>query len=372
MKIAAAEPPAPMQGRAAGKLEKFSAPAPPEPVASLVVPARVMRRELAAPPVPRAPLVVVRQRAAQKELSELKALIPERALASAEGKPGARENLAELHQKISATEFEIGCNPAAREFAIPLDQAAAAAWSAEVQALEPADIVAGITRDQCAPQMPRWFRLRHQRRRSLGRTMLSPGPRGPAGTDPVSRKPEGRRGVCRRLRAAGHTEGFMTDTIVQPTAPPAPPANAQEARTRLDALIADKDRGALLLAGDPATNKDYRDLQNMVANVDPNDQVAVAMSGNIGEMPDSELRLMSNTADMLRDFGIREEIIADTLRGHEVTALEMKQVEAWRERAMRDQTFVRSWLSGDPEARQKMVLSQIIVSGGVKDAGGRF
>jgi hypothetical protein len=161
-------------------------------------------------------------------------------------------------------------------------------------------------------------------------------------------------------------------TEIQPGTPPAPPANAQEARVRLDALIADKARGAKLLAGDPATSKEYRDLQNMVANVNPNDVVAVAMSGNIGEMPDSDVRLMSNTADMLREIGIREEIIADTLRGHEVTALEMKQVEAWRERAMRDQTFVKAWLSGDPEAGQKMVLSQIIVSGGVKDARGSF
>jgi hypothetical protein len=164
----------------------------------------------------------------------------------------------------------------------------------------------------------------------------------------------------------------MTDTVVPPATPPAPPANAQEARVRLDALIADKDRGKLLLAGDPATSKEYRDLQNMVANVNPNDVVAVAMSGNIGEMPDSDVRLMSNTADMLREIGIREEIIEQTLRGHEVTALEMKQVEAWRERAMRDQTFVKAWLSGDPEAGQKMVLSHIIVSGGVKNARGSF
>jgi hypothetical protein len=132
-----------------GKFEKVSAPARLEPVASLVVPARVVRRGLTEPPAPRAPLVVARLRSAQRELADLKLQIPERALASAEGKPGARENLAELCQKISATEFEIGCNPAAREFAIPIDQAAAAAWKAEVQGLDPADIVDGITKEQC-------------------------------------------------------------------------------------------------------------------------------------------------------------------------------------------------------------------------------
>jgi hypothetical protein len=155
-------------------------------------------------------------------------------------------------------------------------------------------------------------------------------------------------------------------------ATPQPPANAQEARARLDARLADKEFGAKLLAGDAATNTEYRDLQNMAANVDPNDVVAVALSGNIGEMPDSGTRLMANTADMLREIGIREEIIKQTLRGHEVSPIEMKQVEAWRERAMRDQTFVKLWLSGDPEARQKMALSQIIVSGGVTGARGKF
>ncbi len=39
---------------------------------------------------------------------------------------------------------------------------------------------------------------------------------------------------------------------------------------------------------------------------------------------------------------------------------------------MSDQTFVKLWLSGDMEARRKMALSQIIVSGAVKDARGSF
>ena len=163
----------------------------------------------------------------------------------------------------------------------------------------------------------------------------------------------------------------MTD-IVTPGAPPAPPATPQEARTRLDGLIKDREFGAKLLSGDAAANKEFGELQAKADSVDPADQVAVAMSGNIGEMPDSSTRLMSNTADMLREIGIREEIIEQTLRGHEVSPVEMKQAEAWRERAMRDQTFVKAWLSGDPEARQKMTLSAIIVSGSIKGGRGSF
>jgi hypothetical protein len=164
----------------------------------------------------------------------------------------------------------------------------------------------------------------------------------------------------------------MTDTTVQPGAPPAPPANAAEARTRLDALLVDKDRGAKLLAGDAEVNREYRELRAKADNPDPADTVAVAMSGNVGEVPDSDVALMANTAGMLREIGISEPVIEQTLRGHEVSALEMKQVEAWRARAMSDQTFVKLWLSGDMEARRKMALSQIIVSGAVKDARGSF
>jgi hypothetical protein len=101
------------------------------------------------PPAARVPAVISRLRAVQRELSDLKLQIPERALASAEGKPGARESLAELCQKISAAEFEIGCNSAARDQAERLDEAAIVAWKVDVQKLEPEQIVDGITKDQC-------------------------------------------------------------------------------------------------------------------------------------------------------------------------------------------------------------------------------
>jgi hypothetical protein len=39
---------------------------------------------------------------------------------------------------------------------------------------------------------------------------------------------------------------------------------------------------------------------------------------------------------------------------------------------MRDPVFTKAWLSGDPEARQKMTLAAIVLSGSVKDAHGRF
>ena len=100
----------------------------------------------AEPPAPRVPRVVSRLRAVQREVAAMKLQIPERALAAAEGNPGG---LAELHRNISEAEFEIACNGPARELAAQLDEAAIAAWKANIQALAPAEIVAGITKDQC-------------------------------------------------------------------------------------------------------------------------------------------------------------------------------------------------------------------------------
>jgi hypothetical protein len=163
----------------------------------------------------------------------------------------------------------------------------------------------------------------------------------------------------------------MSDTIVLPGAPPAPPANAQEARTRLNAFVADNGKGALLLAGDVETNREFSKLTAMAAGEDAS-TVAAAMSGSIGDMPDSSVKLMANTADMLREVGIREEIIEQTLRGHMVSPAEYKLVEAWKARQMKDPVFVKAYLSGDPEAGQKVTLMNIILSGGVKDQSGSF
>jgi hypothetical protein len=164
----------------------------------------------------------------------------------------------------------------------------------------------------------------------------------------------------------------MTDDVQQqPGPPPAPPANATEARTRLDALIADKDRGAKLLAGDAEANREFRDLSSMAANADAS-TIAQAMSGEIGEFPDSKVKMMSETAGMLREIGVNEKIIEETLRGHEVSPDEYKLAEAWKARQMKDPVFVKAYLSGDAEARQKMTLAAIILSGGIAGQRGRF
>jgi hypothetical protein len=164
----------------------------------------------------------------------------------------------------------------------------------------------------------------------------------------------------------------MTDTVVQPGAAPAPPATPAEARQRIDALIADKEFGAKLLAGDAATNKEFGGLQLKADSVDPADQVAAAMRGDIGDLPDSSTKEMAAAAGMLREIGVRESIIEETLRGHEVTQQEYDLTAAWKARQMKDPVFVKAYLSGDADARHKMTLAAIVLSGGIKGARSSF
>jgi hypothetical protein len=147
--------------------------------------------------------------------------------------------------------------------------------------------------------------------------------------------------------------------------PPAAPTNAVEARTQLDARLADKEWGERLTGGDVNANREFCDLTAMAAR-DDSSTVAAAMSGNIGDMPDSSVKLMANTADMLREIGVSEGVIEQTLRGDAVSAQEFKLVEAHKARLMKDPVFLKNYLGGDPEARQQMVLCNIVLTSEIK------
>jgi hypothetical protein len=150
---------------------------------------------------------------------------------------------------------------------------------------------------------------------------------------------------------------------------PAAPANAIDARATLESRKADPSWGAKVFAGDVDANRELRELTTKAASSDDS-VVAAVMSGEPGRMPTTETRIMQGTADMLRSIGIKEGIIEQVLQGHKVTAEEFKLTEAWKARQTRNPEFVRLYLSGDPEAREKMTLADIIISGGIKGQSG--
>jgi hypothetical protein len=160
----------------------------------------------------------------------------------------------------------------------------------------------------------------------------------------------------------------MTDTIVLPDTPPAPPANATEARAVLDSRLADREWGAKLLSGDVAANTEYRELRAKADNPETADTVTVAMSGDIGIMPDSDMALLANMAGMLREHGLNERQVRETLEGREASQAEVDMARMWKNQNLKSKEFVARWLSGEPEAVRQMLVANIILTSPLKKA----
>ena len=146
---------------------------------------------------------------------------------------------------------------------------------------------------------------------------------------------------------------------------PAAPATATEARAVLDARMADKDWGSRVFNGDPAANKELRELTAQVA-AGGEDVVAAAMSGELPDMPTGDQRIMAGTAEMLRELGIRDEVTANFLRGEGVTPQEYELVANWKREHMGDAEWTAKFLSGDVKARQQMMLANSVLVNGIK------
>jgi hypothetical protein len=155
----------------------------------------------------------------------------------------------------------------------------------------------------------------------------------------------------------------MTDQL--PIPPTAPPTNATQARTALDARKADPAWGGKIFNGDVAANKELRDLTAMVA-AGGDDTVAVAMNGNPVNMPTTDQAHMAHTAALFRELGIRDEVTSQFLRGEQVTPQEYELVANWKKEQMGDEAFVKRFLSGDVKARQQMLIADTVLVNGIK------
>jgi hypothetical protein len=167
----------------------------------------------------------------------------------------------------------------------------------------------------------------------------------------------------------------VTDQQIAAPEAPAIPATAAEAGQRLDALQSSKDWTDKLLAGDRTVYQEWNGLHERVNRGDDHgeaqaslvDRVSAAMSAASGvDIPNGDVRVMHETADHLRSLGIRDGVIEEVLSGHEVTQMEFNLVKVWKDRAMRDPEFTKKYLSGDPDALQKMTLAAIVLNSNVK------
>jgi hypothetical protein len=151
---------------------------------------------------------------------------------------------------------------------------------------------------------------------------------------------------------------------------PPPESTPVEASNRLSTLTGDKLWVEKLLTKDPATTKEFRDLTELSSKRD-SVEIAMANGGTqdysaSGVIPDSDTRIMSETAGMLRGLGIREEVIKSSLAKQEVTQQDYDLAAAWKTQHMKDADFVKKYLAGDVESVRQMMLANILVSSPIK------
>jgi hypothetical protein len=75
---------------------------------------------------------------------------------------------------------------------------------------------------------------------------------------------------------------------------------------------------------------------------------------------------MAETASWLREIGIGDGAIRQTLSDYEVTQQEYDAVQVWKGQRMRSPEFVKQYLSGEPDFVKQMTLANIVLSSTIK------
>jgi hypothetical protein len=101
------------------------------------------------PPAPTAKAVLAHRKKLEIERDSLKTGAGELALKSAQGDPDAKAALAAIPAKQAWLQFELDQNHSAYELATKQDSDAEAFWRKSLQSMNPADLIAGINRDEC-------------------------------------------------------------------------------------------------------------------------------------------------------------------------------------------------------------------------------
>src|SRR5258705_8089693 len=166
------------------------------------------------------------------------------------------------------------------------------------------------------------------------------------------------------------TLGEMVSSHSQP-APPAPvapppapviPATASEATARLNELKGSAEWREQYLSGSPRHAKEMRDLQEAI-DKGANPRVDRAIAGIMDDAPFQAAGhlAMIGTAEMLRDAGIGDDVIRQTLSNQEITQAERDAVARWKADKMRDSEWVKKYLAGEGEHKRAMMLANIVL-----------
>lgn len=147
-------------------------------------------------------------------------------------------------------------------------------------------------------------------------------------------------------------------------------ATPASAHSRLGELTATHEWRDRLLAGDVAAKTEFQNLTTKIAGNDPADTgvIDAAMAGAVPgrDLPTTEGRQMASIADWMRGLGISDPVIREHLEGKGVSPVEMKLVEAWKQRQMSDKGFVAKFLANDAEAKRLMATADAVIARGLK------
>lgn len=159
----------------------------------------------------------------------------------------------------------------------------------------------------------------------------------------------------------------MTDAPLTPSAPPpAAPPTPDQAAAKLTELRGNKDWVTKFLAGNGPEVAEYGNLSEIALSKDDTDKVGLAMAGQYLAVNDSEHLTRMGTASMLRDAGIADDVIRQALSGSPVTQQERDAAEKLKAKLMSNSDFSKKYLAGDGEAKEQMMLLQIITSSDVR------
>lgn len=149
-----------------------------------------------------------------------------------------------------------------------------------------------------------------------------------------------------------------------PGAPAAPPANAAEARAQRDADIANPAFADALDRGDFAARARWNLQRDLLNAADPTGEVAAAMSNDErpGEIQDSRAVELRGSANYLRNLGLNEEQVRETLTGKAPSDAEVALAKQWKAESFKSKEFRERLFAGEPAERQQLLIANIILS----------
>src|SRR5690348_492003 len=147
------------------------------------------------------------------------------------------------------------------------------------------------------------------------------------------------------------------------TAHRGPPS--QDPKDMLDRRIADPSFNAKLLAGDAEARAEWQRLTVAAADADP---IEAAMTGALPDMPDGDLLVMKNTAEMLRELGISDGVVREVLSEATYTQAEHDATKIWLKQHEADEEWCAKLKAGDIEAKKQFMLASIILSSPIRKA----